>query len=185
MKLRKSILSLLLVVATILSLSATTVFAAETEPTYQETLPEDAVIIYQGDDGIVYQSKTGPMTNQSNSDVAPAASNLIYSGHRVTKSTGETSSYTIENTYSGTCYGTFKVTETDNNNLYAYMQIIAPSGRNAGGVIKPYMGDVYFTLYNGKGTCVIEYSVAGPAYLNCWLYQNKPSDYYDRTHLNE
>ena len=56
MKLRKSILSLLLVVATILSLSATTVFAAEAEPTYQETLPEDAVIIYQGEDGVVYQS---------------------------------------------------------------------------------------------------------------------------------
>lgn len=63
------------------------------------------------------------------------------------------------------------------------MLIIAPSGRNVGGVIRPRMGDVYFTLYNGKGRCTIQYSTAGPAHLNCWLYQTRLSD-YDNNHLN-
>lgn len=187
MKMTKRFVALLMAVAMCLGMMSMSAFAAEVPETVNENssetenltadLPEDAIIWYQGEDGVVYQSK-----EQKNWDASVAAANsdeLKYNSVWLTRNT--TSNFSVDMPAKlRTIYGTLRV-ESSSNESYAYVSIIWTVG-SISGYARPSDGDLYFKFYNAvDNVCVVDYNamVSAGTRINCWLYLDEPKDGYE------
>lgn len=189
MKFKKRLLSLIVVLCTLVC-GTSTVFAAEaTEtPNYGDNpvtsnIPEDAIILYEGDNGIVYQSV------EKESELKTTRSSLEYNG--VTVHNDTTGNFSIKDPNAGlfsTTYGTVKVEGGSSGAyatiefVYSYLGMMSTIG---GKKIYPSYGDVYFSFNNMDTYCTVQYDAITNSNMtiNCWLYTDRPSDFDSRPKL--
>lgn len=166
-----------------LSLCATTVtpaFAAETTDvvsqnnTATETVdytnydfPDDAIVLYQGEDGVVYQS---------NSEKASVARAMKYNGVWIGAGKYSTGNFHVENPHTivNKTSGTFKV---ESDYAQATAQFVLHDGifTLANKTIKASDGDVHFEFQSHTKDLVVSYFVnkaskSAGMRLNCWLW---------------
>lgn len=179
MKIKSKFFALFMALCMCICCFTTTAFAQEsTHPLPELTeesiydIPDDAVIIYQGDDGIVYQSK------EKASTFSARGGNLTYNDAYLTKNTF--SSFSVENPNSGnTCYGTLRV-ESDSNSSYAAIYFYYGSNFHYGKIYKSN-GDLYFSFKASAANCTVQYSAypenSSWMRICCWLYEDQPQNY--------
>lgn len=178
MKIKSRLIALLTTMCICCSCITTTAFAAETKNPAPELtteniqdIPDDAVILYQGDDGIIYQSKEKSSTYSTRSS-------LEYNDAYVTKDTF--SNFTVKNpSMFGTNYGTLRV-ESSSANSYANIQFCF-SNRILSGRVYASNGDLYFSFSTTASECTVRYEAipggSSAMRICCWLYTDEPDNY--------
>lgn len=154
-----------------------TSFAAETNsyaiPTDTDNymsynLPNDAVVLYQSEDGIIYQSSV--------EDYQPSTQSMNYNGVWIDKDKMKLGSFSIVNPHTivNKTNGTFKI-ESNDPNVSAEMILYGSGTLLADKIIKPADGDVHFSFKSNVKNLTVQYSVVKKSRtagmrLNCWLW---------------
>lgn len=168
MKITKRILSIALAVCCCI-IGTTSVSAAEPKTTTFD-LPDDAVILYQDEDAVLYQSKSESEFDSTN--VANSARTAVdYESVWVNNS--EWGSFTIYNSRSGKTGVTWKV-ESPSSKSHAQIYMTTPQGLLFLDTRDVYEanGDVYFRTTGVKGTYTIHYIATTTVGMRimCWMY---------------
>lgn len=161
---KKVILSLLGVLTLGLAFTAPTqTFAKENS---KFNLPEDAVILYQDEDAVMYQSKS-----ESESKEKLARAPMDYESMWVNKT--QPGSFSIYNNRSGNMGVTWKV-ESSSNSSHARIWMEAPGHLPFLQTkdIYPSDGDVYFRTNGIRGTYTIHFDAFTNVGMRimCWMY---------------
>lgn len=156
-----------------------TVFAAENpissvaaEVDYMNyDFPEDAVILYQGEDGVIYQSN-----EQTADDEGIVPYSTEYANVWINAGEYKASYFTIKNPHTiiNTTQGTFKI-ESDYANATAQMVLTDGITTLANKTLKASDGDVRFSFKSNTTNLVVNYFVnkVSSQYgmrLMCWLW---------------
>ena len=145
-------------------------YAAETD-SFQ--LPSDAVILYQDDNIIVYQTHKETINSPSNSTISPMSEDNY--GYAWVDKGGLPGSFKVHNTYSGRVGVTWKV-EASSRSDYARIYMTNPFGLIvlSSRDVHPSDGDVRFVLVNGMvGNYTVYYIPAqntNGMRIMCWTY---------------
>lgn len=168
MKFTKRILSIALALCCCL-ISTISVSAAETA-TATFDLPDDAIILYQDDDAVMYQSKSESELN-SNSSTATPRTPVDYASVWLDRS--EWGSFTIYNSRSGKTGVTWKV-ESPSSKSHAQIYMTTPQGLLYLDTRDVYEadGDVYFRVNGVKGNYTVHYIATTTVGMRimCWMY---------------
>jgi hypothetical protein len=151
--------------------TSTVAFAAESEKVDIDYLnydfPDDAIVIYQGEDGVVYQ------TNEESTN---SARSMQYESVWVDAGKTDTGNFSITNPhpFGGTCEGTFKI---ESEYSSASGQMILHNGLNslANKTLSASDGDVRFSFNSVGSNLVITYytrtiSKSHGMRFMCWLW---------------
>lgn len=160
-------------VALIMSFVAVTpAFASETGEidylNYQ--FPDDAVVIYQSEDGVVYQSKESPAS-------VTGTSSMEYNGVWLNAGNNSMGSFSITNPHPSlftTTQGTFKI-ESNYSSASAEMVLYASTSALTDKTLSASDGDVHFSfksLHSGLTVRYYPHSVSNTygMRLMCWLW---------------
>lgn len=181
MKMTKRFVALLMAVAMCLGMMSMSAFAAEVPETANESssemdaliqsLPEDAVILYQDENAIIYQSKE---ESSSESGIMPLTDDNY--GYAWVDKGSPTGSFYVYNTHQiGSLGITWKV-ETSSKTDYATLSMYNPSGLPVLKARDVYAddGDVKFVILAGtKGNYRVDYiptKVTTGMRIMCWTY---------------
>lgn len=158
MKNKKNLVALLLVFALCVTCLPTVALASEvasnTNASLEPQLPDDAVILYQDEGIIMYQS------NEESASTREVSGEDNY-GYAWTTSKMGTSSFPLRNTHTGDSGLTLKIEGSDPNDR-ARIMLQRPNGTYAinSAIIRAGAGDVRFTLYDAVvGTYTVWYTV--------------------------
>lgn len=153
-------------------IATTPAFAAETkEIDYMNyDFPEDAIVLYQGEDGVVYQSKMESAEEEGTRSTQYNYAWLNAGDH-------SPGSFGITNPHPSlitTTYGTFKI-ESNYSYAQARMTLMSNSSVLADKTVRVSDGDVHFSFKSLKTNLTVSYSIL--AYSNthgmrlmCWLW---------------
>lgn len=172
-----------LLVALMLSLTINTSALAAEEPLNEESekeeydfrnysFPEDAVVLYQGEDGVVYQSIQETKKQEKNM----LRGTMKYNGVWIKAGDYTIGSFSIENphTIALTTKGTFKV-ESKNSQARAKFLLTDGIYTYANESVKASDGDVHFEFRSNVKNLIVTYYVektsnSSGMRLNCWLW---------------
>lgn len=167
----KKIFALVMVVICFCMTMPASAFAAEVENDsidyYNYDFPEDAVILYQGEDGVVYQS---------NEETSYSARSMQYESVWVDAGKSKTGSFNITNPhpYGGNCEGTFKI-ESEYSSASGQMVLHNGVTLLANETLSASDGDVRFSFKTVGSELVITYytgkisNTYGMRFM-CWLW---------------
>lgn len=158
----KRLFSILMTLCIIVTSSS---YAKASEIDYMNyPLPDDALVLYQNEDGIIYQSD----------EITPRSMN--YNGVSIDKDKMKTGSFSIDNPHTiiNSTSGTFKI-ESGDSNVSAEMILYGGASLLADKTIKPADGDVHFSFKSNVKKLTVQYSVVKKSRthgmrLNCWLW---------------
>lgn len=184
MKLTKRFIAFLMSVAMCIGILSITAFATEVpenESNFKlddvvQNLPDDAVILYQGVDGIIYQSK-----GQGNNLIHPQSTNageMNYNSVWLTQD-DVTGNFYVKNTNRyGTVYGTIRL-ESSSDRPKAWIRVACNT--SVSGDVRANAGDVYFCLtYASSENVTVHYEANDARFglrINCWVYTDRPDKY--------
>lgn len=140
--------------------------------------PDDAIVLYQAEDIVVYQSKQKTVELQAadggESEVSPMA--MYYNGVWIDAGKWASGSFNVKNPHTLllTTNGTLKL-ESDNPNAEVNIIVSGNASPISNVTIRPADGEVFFSSSNNAQEYVVWYNVwstnntAGMR-VNCWLY---------------
>ena len=135
--------------------------------------PNDAVILYQSEDGVIYQSNE--KTSEENVELQSARS-MTYNGVWINAGHAATGSFTIQNPHTiiNKTNGTFKV-ESEYSNATAQFILHDGIKELANETVKASDGDVHFEFKSNIQNLSVTYFVTRTSpskgmRLNCWLW---------------
>lgn len=166
MKITKRILSIALALYFCV-IGTTSVSAVETETTIFD-LPDDAVILYQDEDTVMYQSKS---ESDSFDMMSNARTPVDYESVWLNKS--KSGSFRIHNSRNGKVGITWKV-ESSSNDSHAQIYMTNSYGLVVLATydVHPYDGDVFFRTTGAKGYYTLHYIAETTVGMRimCWMY---------------
>lgn len=133
--------------------------------------PEDAVVLYQGEDGVIYQSK-----EQSDTTALASTYSMVYESTWINAGKYQTGNFSIQNPHTiiNKTQGTFKI-ESEYSGATAQMVLHSGISLLANKTLKASDGEVHFEFQSHAKDLVITYYVQKISSnhgmrLMCWLW---------------